>query len=138
MFLHHVAAVFLYPGFLFGNMMGVGVVIAWFHDIADIFLNTCRLVKAFEWKVATAVTFILLCVAWVYTRLFILPIYFYRVATELRFPAQLSHFQPLVTLELVFLGVMQVLHIWWFYLFLIAGSRLIKSGEVSEHDKKNN
>jgi len=140
MFLHHVAAVCLYPGFLFGNMMGVGVVLAWLHDIGDIFLNTCRLMKAFDWKIPTLITYLMLLVAWAYTRLYILPIYFYRTATELRFPAELSHFQPLVALELVFLGVMQVLHVWWYFLFLRVGYRMLFSGEISESDttKKNN
>lgn len=37
MLLHHIAAVCLYFCYIFGNVIPVGAVIAYLHDIADIF-----------------------------------------------------------------------------------------------------
>lgn len=38
-FLHHVTALIMYICFIFSNLMGIGVLLSWLHDIADIFFN---------------------------------------------------------------------------------------------------
>ena len=43
MLLHHIAAVALFPGLIFGGLLAAGTVAAWLHDIADIFVTTCRI-----------------------------------------------------------------------------------------------
>ena len=92
MLLHHIAALALYPGFIFANMMGIGVVLAWLHDIADITVSLCRLFNCFDWKIPTGLAYFLMVGTWGYTRLFILPIYIYRILTEVKYPAELAHF----------------------------------------------
>lgn len=82
MFLHHVAAVCLYPGFIFSNVMGVGVVIAWLHDIADIAVNMCRLVLTLDFKIPAFLCYLVMVTLWIYTRLIVLPVYIYRILTE--------------------------------------------------------
>ena len=42
MLLHHIATCSLYLGFIFSNAMGVGGVVAWFHDISDVFVALSR------------------------------------------------------------------------------------------------
>lgn len=129
MLLHHISAFALYPGFIFSNLMGVGVVLAWLHDIADITVNFCRLVNNLDWAIPTVVGYIAMISVWAYTRLLILPAYIYYIVTELRFPEPVAHFQPMVWLELTFLMTMQLLHIMWFGMFLKMGYRLITKGE---------
>ena len=109
--------------------MGVGVVLTWLHDIADIVVNACRLFNNLDWEIPTVVTYLGMVSVWAYTRLIILPAYIYYVVTELRFPEPLTHFQPMIWLELVFLLNMQVLHIMWFWMFLKMGYRLVTKGE---------
>ena len=79
MLLHHISAVALYPGFIFGNVMGIGVVLAWLHDIADITVNLCRLFNCFDWVVPTIMFYLALVVTWGYTRLFCLPYYIIKI-----------------------------------------------------------
>lgn len=129
MLLHHIAAVALYPGFIFGNVMGIGVVLAWLHDIADITVNLCRLFNGFDWAVPAIIFYIAMIITWAYTRLYILPSYIIKIFMDVRFPENLSHFNPLIWLEMVFLMIMQVLHIYWFMLFLRMGYRLFTKGE---------
>ena len=132
MFIHHVASMSLYPGFLFGNIIGVGVVLAWLHDIADIFVNITRLFNVLDLKVPTLAAYLVMVAVWAYTRLYILPFYIYKISVELNWPDHLSHFAPLKWLELVFLMVMQLLHIYWFGLFMKIGYRALTKGELKD------
>ena len=129
MVLHHIAAMALYPGFIFGNVMGVGVVLAWLHDVGDILANVTRLCNLLDLHIATGVTFLAMMCVWAYTRLFMLPMYIFYIVTELRYPEPITHFQPLIWIELVFLMIMQVLHIYWFGLFIQMGFRMLTKGE---------
>lgn len=129
MLLHHISALALYPGFIFSNVMGIGVVLAWLHDIADIFANITRLFNIIDWPVTGVVTFIMVMIVWAYTRLMILPTYIYYIITEFRFPDPVAHFQGFVWVELAFLMTMQCLHILWFGMFIKMGYRLIMKGE---------
>ena len=132
MLLHHLAALALYPGFFFGNLMGAGTVLAWLHDLADIPVNLCRICLVCEFKIATVLFYLTMCAAWFYTRLLVLPYYIYMVLTMLRFPKPLEHFQPLVYFEVAFLSVMQFLHVFWFGLFIRMGLRLVRTGEQKD------
>jgi hypothetical protein len=132
MFLHHIAAVALYPGFIFSNIMGLGVVLAWLHDIADITVCICRISNILDLRLLTPITWFVMLITWGYTRIFILPLYIYATATEVKFPAPVEHFTIAIQLELCFLSIMQVLHIFWFYLFLLMGWRLVMKGEQKE------
>jgi len=129
MLLHHISALALYPGFIFANVMGIGVVLAWLHDIADIFANITRLFNILDWQITGVVTFIVVMIVWAYTRLMILPTYIFYIVTEFRFPEPVAHFQNFVWIELVFLMTMQCLHILWFGMFIKMGYRLIMKGE---------
>lgn len=46
MLLHHIATVALYFCYIFGNMLTIGAVFAYLHDIADIFGSLCKLLNA--------------------------------------------------------------------------------------------
>ena len=92
MFLHHLCAVALYPGFLFGNIMGIGVFLAWLHDIADVPCNLCRMFLQMKWEKMTFLFYVTLMTLWAYTRLYILPWCIYIIFTEVYYPPHLSHF----------------------------------------------
>ena len=77
MMLHHIAAIALYPGFILSNIMGVGVLGAWLHDLADIFVTFTRLMNCFDFKWPTLVGFVGLLLSWFYTRILFLPIFIY-------------------------------------------------------------
>ena len=77
MAIHHICALCLYPGFIFSNLMGAGVVIAWLHDVGDILANVTRLCNLLDFHIATGVTFLAMMIVWAYTRLFFLPMYIY-------------------------------------------------------------
>ena len=129
MTLHHVSALALYPGFIFANVMGIGVFLAWLHDIGDIFANICRLCHRIDLHYLTIATFFVNMGVWAYTRLMILPYYIFTIVTEVRFPEPVAHFQPIIWIECAFLLTMQFLHILWFGMFLRMGYNAIVKGE---------
>lgn len=129
MLLHHIAALALYPGFIFGNILPVGVVLAWLHDLADVALNLCRIFHCIDLKWPTGIGFVFMACVWFYTRLLVLPIYIHHIFIEAYFPPVAAHLQPLIFLELVYLMLMQVLHIFWFFLIIRMMVRMITTGE---------
>ena len=73
MLIHHIAAVALFPGLIFGGLLGAGVVAAWLHDVADIFVAICRILNVLEYKWSSTFAFIAMITVWFYTRLMLLP-----------------------------------------------------------------
>ena len=129
MLLHHISAIALYPGFIFGNIMGVGVVLAWLHDVGDILANVTRLCNLLDLHHPTWITFLGCMIVWFYTRLVILPTYIFYILKDMRFPEPVTHFQPLIWIELPFLMCMQCLHVFWFAMFIQMGLKLMATGE---------
>ena len=109
--LHHIATCSLYAGFMLTNHLGVGGVIAWFHDIADIFVSLSRGFNCIGLKKAGPIAYIILIILWIYTRNLVFPVYVYYCFTALHHPE--PSLQPLIWLELVFLCCLQVLHFFW-------------------------
>lgn len=84
--IHHILTVCLYLGFMFGNLIAVGTVIAWFHDMADIFVASSRVANCIGLKKASTVLYACLMFTWIYTRCIILPIYIYNIQTYFTHP----------------------------------------------------
>lgn len=129
MLLHHIAAIALYPGLIFGGLMGAGVVAAWLHDIADIAVTICRIFVTLEWKWTSTLAYFAMVTAWFYTRLMILPYYIWMSIFEFKFPEALAHYQPFIYIEIFFVSIMQVLHVFWFAMFIRMGYRMLMKGE---------
>ena len=77
MLLHHIATCALYFGFIFSNIMGVGGVIAWLHDIADVFVALSRFLNCIGFEKEATFSFWIMYSLWFLTRIVILPIYIY-------------------------------------------------------------
>ena len=73
MVLHHVAAFFLYFGFIYGNLVPLGSIVAYFHDIADVPLQFGKVWSATRLEPLTIVGVLFLIPAWFWTRLVLLP-----------------------------------------------------------------
>ena len=125
--LHHIATCCLYLGFMLTNHLGVGGVIAWFHDIADIFVSLSRGLNCIGMRTAGPIAYIILMTTWIYTRNIVLPVYIYYVYTSLKHPE--PSLQPLVYFEMAFLMCLQLLHIFWTFMLLKILFKLITKGE---------
>lgn len=76
---HHLASCTLYPAFLLSNFIGIGGVTAWLHDLADFWVNLSRLLNSIGYNFEAQVSFAMMLVFWLYTRLLILPIIIWKL-----------------------------------------------------------
>ena len=140
---HHIATTSLYPGYLMGNLMAIGTLIAFLHDIADVFVVTSRFLNCIGWDKTTAVVYIGLITSWCYTRVIILPFFLYTILNTMRLPENEAFF-PWLCCECTFLSILQVLNIYWFFMLVGIGVKLVTKGKIVdtvnkiEDDSKGN
>ena len=128
MLLHHIATCSLYFCMIYGNNMGIGCLIAYLHDIADIFGALVKCASTTKYANLTVLIFLIMMCLWFWTRLFVLPQIIYRIMTDEFVPSV----QLFVKLNGIFLCVLQFLHIYWFYMFLAMLLHKLKTGEAED------
>lgn len=73
MVLHHVCAVYLFGGLYLLNCWEVGAVIAFLHDIADIFVNIVKFAGETVYDKCAVFCMVMIMIVWGHTRLITLP-----------------------------------------------------------------
>ncbi len=74
MLVHHICAISLLAGYLWGNFHCIGVFFATLHDISDPFIAIARMFQATKYKNSiTVVSFVVMWFSWLYTRILVLP-----------------------------------------------------------------
>lgn len=68
MLLHHLCTVLLYALMIYSNMLGIGCLIIFLHDIADIFTPMTKGFSQTPFNTATVITYFLCVCSWFYTR----------------------------------------------------------------------
>ena len=138
MMVHHSAAVFLV---LFGwlhHLVRIAMLVAFTHDIADIFAYA---VKCSVDTVHTKLTFAIYCglmATWGYTRLYVYPVHLISaVITEPQkvFPPD-EYCSVCWNVFIFMLCTLQLLHIYWYSLFIVMGKRFIKDGATVDIQQK--
>ena len=80
--LHHVATCSLYFCMITGNYLGIGCLIAYLHDLADITVQMCKLLASSNYgNLAFAYYFVFIS-AWFWTRLYVFPQILYYIWTN--------------------------------------------------------
>ena len=72
MLIHHMAANSLYFCYIFGGMTPFGSIVAYLHDIADIFANFGKVLSSTTFELAALLDGIILIIIWAYTRCYLL------------------------------------------------------------------
>jgi hypothetical protein len=85
MMLHHIATSCLYFGYIFSNHQGIGAVIAFLHDIADIWATAAKGFNSTKYNTGAVICFVIMVITWFYTRLVVLPLVIYSIFTEYRY-----------------------------------------------------
>ena len=86
-----------------GNLFAVGTVIAFFHDIADIFVSMSRGAHCIGLTKIAITAYVTCLITWIYTRAIILPMYIYNIHILYEHPE--PSLQPLPMMEEIFLCV---------------------------------
>jgi hypothetical protein len=143
MILHHVVTIFLIGFSYMINMLRIGSLIIVLHDCADVFLETAKVFNYINkiGKRAWASTYcdiLFGCFALVFfiTRLYIYPCYIiYSIWYEAG--ANLNGWWGGLYPYTVFILILQVLHIYWFYLIAVMIYKLIIKGSVEKDERSD-
>ena len=86
MLIHHLATNSLYFCYIFSNLVPFGSIVAYLHDLADIFANMGKVLSSTTWETAAAVDGIIMIIIWGYTRCYLLVkiVYFIMINEDLK------------------------------------------------------
>lgn len=136
MLTHHVVTICLI-GFSYStNLHRIGMLVLMVHDVSDIFLDFGKCFHFIKWESFATVTFVGLISSWAYYRLWLYPtrcLYSSAVeAYDIMF-VQEGHEPFAMYFALVgWLCILQVLHVYWFYLILRVAHKHLTEGELSD------
>jgi len=138
MAIHHVVTNLLVFGSSFMRFTRIGSMVFLVHDLSDIPVDMSKLANFLKMKQTTTYCFVLMCVVWLYTRLYILPFVIYRSIlyesyllivdewTSLYFIGYRYFFHILVC-------ALIVLHSFWFFLLLKIGYGMLTKNQIHDY-----
>lgn len=141
MFVHHIATVILLVCSYFVGGCQIGVAVQILHDIPDIFVYGAKLFADTRYK-ATCLTFYFgMVFSWGFLRLYVFPFQIWVSLAKEGFMLNSfnSYGVPGVTGYLItMLMLLQVLHVWWFSLFLLMGYVAATEGKTKDIQANTN
>ena len=144
MFIHHVVTNLLVIGSSFFRFTRVGSMVFLVHDLSDVPVDLSKLANFLKWKMATILCFASMVIVWCMTRLGVLPFVIYKsVLYETWWVCQSGVIDPIFyvyykPIFVVLIGMLIILHLAWFTMFIQMGWVLVSKGEahdLSEHKK---
>ena len=142
MFIHHVVTNLLVIGSSFFRFTRAGSMVFLVHDLSDVPVDLSKLANFLKWKASTATCFASMVLVWCLTRLGALPFVIYWSVIQESWmvttsgvidPIYYVHYQPIFA---ALIGLLILLHLAWFTMFLQMGWVLLSKGEahdLSEH-----
>ena len=131
MVFHHFATIWLVCVSYYCQYTPIGAIILIYHDIADVFVSTTKTAHYLDLEVTSIVSFTFLLLSWMVTRLFMYPCWaLYSVIFE---STAILGYVKWHEAFVFFLLSLQVLHVYWFYLFVkMAFNMLSTSNSVDD------
>jgi len=125
---HHIATISLITLSYISNFTRVGAIVMWYHDISDVFLELAKSSKYAGYTRLTEVNFVIFMVVFAISRLVYYPKLVYQTCI-MSVPFQPF---PFYTVIIVFLIVLQLLHVMWFYTICAIVKKALAGGEVKD------
>ena len=79
MLVHHLTTSSLYFGYIYGNVIKFGAVVAYLHDIADVPASLGKLFSSTIYPMASLVVGLVMMSLWALTRIYMLPCFIYNI-----------------------------------------------------------
>lgn len=144
MAIHHIITNILVIGSSHLRFTRIGSMVFLVHDISDVTVDLSKLANFVKWKLGTVIFFVTMVLVWAVTRLGILPfVIFKSILSESHMLTLSGAMHPLMFRAYHFffttlVGSIILLHIFWFFIILRIGWRLLRKGEthdLTEHKK---
>ena len=133
MFLHHSVTILLYGFSYYCSFTVSGAIIMYLHDIADVFTSGIRAFAETTYSKISVFFAIMMTVSWFYTRILVFPLVIY----ESTFATVYADSNDIITRPLMhlklFLIILQVLHVYWFYVLLLALNKYLSKGKIADN-----
>ncbi|RLN61497.1 hypothetical protein BBJ29_009398 [Phytophthora kernoviae] len=136
MLLHHVATIILIGGSYLANYSAFGALVVFTHDLGDVTGYGIKSIVDTGHTPLVAVMYLVLLVSWAYTRLYVFPmhlIYSSMIELPLKHPDIVGAFvHPMNAM----LCMLEVLHLYWYSLFIVMGYALVHKGVAEDIQQK--
>ncbi|KAG7384403.1 Ceramide synthase 6 [Phytophthora boehmeriae] len=136
MLLHHLATIILIGGSYLANYSAFGSLVVFTHDLGDVTGYGIKSIVDTGHTPLVVVMYLVLLVSWAYTRLYVFPmhlIYSTMVELPLKHPDYVGAFvHPMVAM----LCMLEVLHVYWYSLFIVMGYALVNKGVAEDIQQK--
>uniref|UniRef100_A0A8C6U116 Ceramide synthase 5 n=1 Tax=Neogobius melanostomus TaxID=47308 RepID=A0A8C6U116_9GOBI len=135
MFIHHLATILLITFSYANNMLRAGALVMCVHDASDIFLEAAKLANYAKYQRLCDAQFVVFTLVFFITRLIIFPFWIIRSVLFESWEI-IGPYQAWWVLNGLLL-VLQVLHVFWFYLIICIAIKSIFKGKVSKDDRSD-
>ncbi|CEG39899.1 longevity-assurance family protein [Plasmopara halstedii] len=134
MLLHHLATILLISGSYVTNYTAFGALVVYTHDLGDITGYGIKSIVDTGRTSLVVAMYMVLLISWAYTRLYVFPCHLiYTLKMELLHPSGKESFAyPMFAM----LCMLLVLHVYWYFLFLVMGYALVKEGVAEDIQQK--
>lgn len=106
------------------NFQYAGILVLFLHDCSDIPIYITKSIVDSSYTKLIFSSYISMCIIWIYTRLYVFPYHMIYVGLKFDFDGNFNYQLVMIS----FLIILQVLHIYWFLLFLAMGHKFIFTG----------
>lgn len=130
MMTHHVAAVLLTSGMIFANSESVGIVFCWQQTWCDVAVCFLRVTSCTHWAKTSFAAYLLMMVLWFYSRIGTLGYSIYLLASQMKYPAEIAHFDFHTKMYVIFLSCIYIMQIYWTVLLIAMGNVYIRTGKT--------
>ena len=87
------------------------------HDACDILCHVCKAFNVSTFNAFAPIPFVLCQLAWIWFRLFSLPMIIWSLHHDSFYPNEQAQFDPYMTINMVFLSTLLAMHLIWFMMF---------------------
>ena len=126
---HHTITLMLFAGMIAGNHLPLGCMIAYLHNLADIWGSSIKCCASTQYNTLSVVIFLVMMFVWGWTRLIVFPQIIYKIVCLDDYKGISSLYYIVSTL---FLCVLQVMHVYWYYLFVRMLFKFSKDGSTDD------
>lgn len=142
MMLHHGLTVVLITGSYLINIVEIGVLVVYVHDIADLYGHFGKAFSDTHFKYVKYFNAVSMWGAWLYSRIIVFPWMIYRGCLIIPYEKPMAAFfkgsieEQLQLILVTFLFFLFLLNIWWFYLITYMIIKFAKKGEAEDIQNK--
>jgi hypothetical protein len=138
MLVHHVVTITLILLIFKYNILFIGTLVTTIHNLSDIFLHGARITSHLQYETLTIVNAILLFFSWIYSRLYIFPLFvIYSTINDTHHLVEYYHTYYTYYIMNSALITLFALHIFWFRLLCLSISRKLRGNKLEDPREKN-